>query len=190
MAVGIGVETFRNWLPLVDHALIADAEATDPGRRLLLLQFGQVLGAGVAAVSWGRAAARVRAAAAVGPRKSMLGERLEPLLPRLAGLQRGGAVSTEKVQIVAHAMHRLSRTGVHPDAVGTAQQLLSDYAPVLAPVELRRYARSVVNAADPGRPRTPWTTNGNKTAATWNSSNAATACGICRADSATPWVPN
>jgi hypothetical protein len=59
-------------------------------------------------LSPGEAAARVRAAAAVGPRKSMLGERLEPLLPRLAGLQRAGAVSTEKMQIVAHAMQKLS----------------------------------------------------------------------------------
>jgi hypothetical protein len=82
----------------------------------------------------------------------MLGEKLPPVLPRLAGLQRQGEVSTEKVQIVAHAMQKLNRAGLNPEAVDTAEQLLSDYAPVLAPTELRRYALSVVNAADPDGP--------------------------------------
>ena len=58
-------------------------------------------------LSPGEAASRVRAAAAVGPRQSMLGEKLQPVLPRLAGLQRDGDVSVEKVQIVTQAMHKL-----------------------------------------------------------------------------------
>ena len=82
----------------------------------------------------------------------MLGEKLQPVLPRLAGLQRDGVVSVEKVQIVAQAMQKLSRAGLNPEAVDTAEQLLSDYAPVLEPVELRRYALSVVDAADPDGP--------------------------------------
>jgi hypothetical protein len=40
---------------------------------------------------------------------SMLGEKLEPVLPHLAALQRQGAVSVEKVQIVERAMQKLSR---------------------------------------------------------------------------------
>jgi len=103
-------------------------------------------------LSPGEAASRVRAAAAVGPRQSMLGEKLEPLLPRLAGLQRQGEVSVEKVQIVERAMQKLSRTGLHPDAVETAEQLLTDHAPILGPSDLRRYALSVVDAADPDGP--------------------------------------
>ena len=65
-------------------------------------------------LSPGEAASRVRAAAAVGPRTSMLGEKLEPVLPRLAALQRDGVVSTEKVQIVERAMHKLTRAGSEP----------------------------------------------------------------------------
>src|SRR5207342_3578870 len=103
-------------------------------------------------LSPGEAASRVRAAAAVGPRKSMLGEQLEPVLPRLAALQRTGVVTPEKVQIVERAMHKLTRPGLNPEDVDTAEQLLTDYAPVLGPVELRRYAHSVVNAADPDGP--------------------------------------
>ena len=145
------VETFRNRLPLVDHALIADAEATDLAGTYCFSSLTRFL-VRVLQLSPGEAASRVRAAAAVGPRTSMLGEKLQPVLPRLAGLQRDGVVSTEKVQIVAQAMQKLSRAGLNPEAVDTAEQLLSDYAPVLEPSELRRYALSVVDAADPDGP--------------------------------------
>ena len=41
-------ETFRNRLPLIDHSLIADAEATDLAGNSLLLFLDRVFGAGVA----------------------------------------------------------------------------------------------------------------------------------------------
>ena len=53
----------------------------------------------------------------------MLGEHLEPQLPKLAALQRQGAVSVEKVQIVERAMHKLIRPGLDPAAVETAERL-------------------------------------------------------------------
>jgi hypothetical protein len=67
-------------------------------------------------------------------------------------LQRDGAVTAEKVQIVERAMHQLSRPGLHPDDVATAERLLTDYAPVLGTADLRRYALRVVDAADPDGP--------------------------------------
>ena len=144
-------ETFRNRLPLIDHSLIADAEATDLPGTYCFSTLTRFL-VRVLQLSPGEAASRVRAAAAVGPRSSMLGERLEPVLPRLAALQRDGAVSVEKVQIVERAMQKLSRPGLDPDAVEAAEQLLTDYAPVLGPTDLRRYALGVVAAADPDGP--------------------------------------
>ena len=51
----------------------------------------------VLGVSKREAACRVRAAEAVGPRTSMLGEALEPVRPVLAAAQREGGVSAEKV---------------------------------------------------------------------------------------------
>ncbi len=103
-------------------------------------------------LSAGEAASRVRAAAAVGPRRSMLGERLEPRLPQLAALQREGVVSTEKVAIVERAMHKLSRPDLDPVAVQTAEWLLSEHAALLGPKDLHRFALSVVDAADPDGP--------------------------------------
>ena len=83
---------------------------------------------------------------------SMLGERLEPLLPNLAALQRKGAVTIEKVQIVERAMNKLSRPGLNAEDVETAERLLTEYAPVLGPTDLRRFALQVVDAADPDGP--------------------------------------
>ena len=133
-------ETFRNRLPLIDHSLIADAEATDlAGSHCASSLTGFLVQ--VLQLSPGEAASRVRAAAAVGPRMSMLGEQLEQVLPRLAALQRQGAVSTEKVQIVERAMQKLSRPDLHPQAVDTAEELLTQYAPILGPTDLRRSSR-------------------------------------------------
>ena len=91
-------------------------------------------------LSAGEAPSRVPAAAAVGPRRSMLGERLEPRLPQLAALQQEGVVSTEKVAIVERAMHKLSRPDLDPVAVQTAERLLSEHAALLGPKDLHRFA--------------------------------------------------
>ena len=145
-------ETLRNRQPLIDHQLIADAEANHLPEEYCSSTMIQFL-VRVLQLSPGEAATRVRAAAAVGPRTSMLGEKLDPVLPRLAALQRDGVVSAEKVAIVERAMHQLTRHDLDPEAVETAEQLLTDHAAILAPPELSRFAHAVVNAADPDGPQ-------------------------------------
>ena len=145
-------ETLRNRQPLIDHRLIADAEAHHLSEEYCSSTMTQFL-IRVLQLSPGDAAARVRAAAAVGPRTTMLGEKLEPALPQLAALQRDGVVNAEKVAIVERAMHQLSRHDLDPEQSITAEQLLTDHAAILAPPELRRFAHAVVNAADPDGPQ-------------------------------------
>ena len=70
--------------------------AAGPGDRLVSRDMRRVL-TSVLSVSKGEAARRVRAAEAVGPRTSMLGEPLEPVRPVLAAAQQAGEVSAEKV---------------------------------------------------------------------------------------------
>ena len=50
------------------------------------------------------------------------------------------------------AMDKLTRPGLDPEAVQTAEQLLTGHAPVLGPADLKRFAHAVVNAADPDGP--------------------------------------
>jgi hypothetical protein len=98
------------------------------------------------------AAARMRAAAALGPRFSPLGEAVEPALPSLAAAQRAGEVSTEQVQIVARAIQKLPN--LDPDEVPAAEQLLTKHARELGPKDLRLVANRVVNGLDPDGPET------------------------------------
>ena len=144
-------ESFRNRLPLVDHSLIADAEASDLPGSYCFSTMARFL-VRVLQLSHGEAASRVRAAATLGLRSTMLGEKLDPVLPHLAALQREGEVTAEKVAIVERAMDRLSRPGLDPEAVETAEQLLTGHAPVLGPTDLKRFALRVVDAADPDGP--------------------------------------
>ena len=141
-------ETIRNKLPLVDHRLIAHAEASDlPGSYCSATMMRFLMCA--LQLSRAEAASRARAAAALGPRTAMLDERLESHLPKVAALQADGVVTVEKVAIVERAMATLARPGLDAEAVNTAEQLLADYAPVLEPSELKRFAMRVVDAADP-----------------------------------------
>ena len=63
-------------------------------------------------------------------------------------------VSAAKVQIVERALHTLTRPSLDPQAVQTAERLLTDQAAILAPAELHRFAQAVVAAADPDGPGT------------------------------------
>jgi Domain of unknown function (DUF222) len=152
VAVWQRFETLRNRQPLIDHRLIADAETHHLPEEYCSSNINQFL-IRVLQLSPGEAATRIRAAAAIGPRSTMVGEKLEPRLPQLAALQRDGVVSTEKVAIVERAMHKLTRPGLSHEDVDQAEQLLTDHAAILAPPELRRFANAVVNAADPDGPQ-------------------------------------
>src|SRR5687767_9758518 len=118
-------ETFRNRLPLIDHALIADAEATDLAGQRCFSSLAMLL-TRTLQLSPSEAAARVRAAAAVGPRVSTEDEAEPPVLPHLAVAQRAGQVNTEQVQIVARAMQKLTRPDLNPvEVVAVEQQLVA-----------------------------------------------------------------
>jgi hypothetical protein len=67
-----------------------------------------------------------RAGAVSAPGTSALGEVVEPLLPSLAAAQREGAVSTEQVQIVEQAIHKLPN--LSPDELAAAEQQLTKHA--------------------------------------------------------------
>jgi hypothetical protein len=144
-------ETFRNRLPLLDHWLIADAEATDLAGQRCFSSLAMLL-TRTLQLSPGEAVSRVRAAAAVGPRTSELGEAVDPVLPRLAAAQRIGHVSTEQVQIVERAIQKLTRPDLNPTKVAAAEQQLVKHAQEFGPKDLRLIADRVVNDVDPDGP--------------------------------------
>ena len=106
-------EQARNRLSLIDHQMIAAAERLDLPTVLCQGSMRRVL-TSVLGVSKREAACRVRAAEAVGPRTSMLGEPLEPVRPVLAAAQRAGVVSAEKVAMIVGALDKVDRRGFAP----------------------------------------------------------------------------
>jgi hypothetical protein len=113
------LEQQRNRIPLIDHSLIADAEARGLPDALTQPSMIRVL-MSVLRLSPGEAARRVRAAAAVGPRTSMLGQPLPPVRPHLAAAQQAGRVGTEQVAIIERALAQVDRRGFDPAAIDEA----------------------------------------------------------------------
>ena len=141
-------ERFRNQLSVVDHLMIADGVRRDLPTSLCQGSMSRVLTSGLG-ISKGEAARRVRAAEAVGPRTSMLGEVLEPVRPVLAAAQQAGEVSAEKVAIIERALEKVDRRGFDPADIEAGEALLTEHATVFPPEDLRLLADKVVDAIDP-----------------------------------------
>ena len=132
-------EAFRNRLPVVEHRLIADAEAHDLAGEYCFSSLSMLL-TRVLLLSPSEAASRVRAAAALGPHTSKDGESVGPVLPSVAAAQRAGAVAPEQVQIVVRAMQKLSRPELDADEVAAAERQLAEQAQLCGPKDLRLLA--------------------------------------------------
>ncbi len=152
VAVWQRFETIRNRQPLIDHRMIADAEASDLPREYCSSTMIQFL-VRVLQLSPGDAATRVRAAAAVGT--PYLDARLKPG-PCAAAT---GRVATRRCR--EHGESGRSWNGPCTNSPGptstrtqsiNAEQLLTEHAPILGTTDLRRFANAVVNAADPDGP--------------------------------------
>ena len=140
-------EAFRNRLPLIDHALIADAEGHDLAGEYCFSGLTMLL-TRMLLLSPSEAAARVRAAAALSPHTSKDGESVGPVLPSVASAQRAGAVAPEQVGIVVWAMEKLSRPDLDSDQVAAAEQQLAEQAQLHGPKDLRLLASRVVDGLD------------------------------------------
>ena len=142
------VEEIRNRIPLIDHQLIGEAETrglpealTQPSMIRMLMS--------VLRLSPGEASRRVRAAAAVGERSSMLGQTLGPLRPHLALAQQAGRVSPEQVSIIERALAKVDRPGFDSAEVDQGERLLTQFAETFAVKDLRLLADQVIDRIDP-----------------------------------------
>ena len=166
VAVWQRFETLRNRQPLIDHQLIADAEANHLSEEYCSSTMNQFL-VRVLQLSPGDAAARVRAAAAVGSRTSMLGLSLDPVLPRLAALQRDGVVTRRKSPLWSGPC----TNSPAPTSSRKRSRPPNSCSPTTHPSWRRRScAASPTPSSMPPTPtdRNPLMTNYNKTAATSN----------------------
>ncbi len=141
-------ERFRNRLPLVDHRVVAEGESRRLAERMTQPSLARVLVSALR-ISSGEAHRRVRAAEAVGARRSMTGESLAPRRPVLAVAQRAGEVSPEQVQLIQRALDSVDRPGFDPADIDAGEVLLVAQAATFEPKLLGQLADQVVSAIDP-----------------------------------------
>jgi hypothetical protein len=85
--------------PVVDHALLAEAQSRATAREIGAKDWAGVLAIRLR-ISRNEARRRVTDAANLGPRTATTGERLQPVLPATAAAQAGGQINTEHVGII------------------------------------------------------------------------------------------
>jgi hypothetical protein len=141
------LEERRRRLAPIDHAVIAQVEsrriAATVGERNTTTPARRVLRVGAS-----EAKARVTAAEALGPRSSLLGERLEPIYPALAAAQAAGTVSEAAARLIVTTIEQL------PDAVRAevdrdVEHSLTENAKTLDLDQLRTLTRHVAAVLDP-----------------------------------------
>ena len=147
LAFARALEVEQRRLPAVGHRLIAvignrgiPAEAGCRNTDAFLRQLLRIAPA--------EATARVAHAELLGPRRSVLGEPLAPILERVAQAQQAGSLSDRHAQVIIRTLREL------PDAVeaehGEAvEKLLTEQAQILDPAELATAAHRIVATVHP-----------------------------------------
>ena len=147
LAFARALEVEQRRLPAVGHRLVAEIGnrgiPADAGCRNTAAFLRQLL-----RITPAEASARVTHADLLGPRRSLLGDTLPPVLERIAQAQQGGTISDRHVHVILRTLREL------PDAVeaeyGEAvEKLLVEQAQILDPAELATAARHIVATLHP-----------------------------------------
>jgi hypothetical protein len=132
---------------VADHALLAELDRRGIAGRLSMPSTAALLQA-MLLVSPSAAKRRVRDARTFGPRVSMSGEPLEPLLPTVAAGQASGMVSVEQARTIAKVLDRIPGR-VSPADFEAAERQLVDAAGSLRPRELGQVGGRILAHLDP-----------------------------------------
>lgn len=140
------LETHRRRQPAVEHALITHAQsqatATEMGAKSWRAVLANRLGIGGSDAS-----RRLAEAAALGERRAVTGQPLEPQLPNTAAAQARGEIGTEHVTVIRDFMSALP-TEVDPGTRAEAESQLAQLAGGLTPEGLRKVARQLMGYLD------------------------------------------
>ncbi|HJQ00509.1 MAG TPA: DUF222 domain-containing protein [Jatrophihabitans sp.] len=140
-------ERVRRQLEAFEHRLVAEvAERNLPGQVRDALDRG--VAGGVLNLSPREAAQRVRHAHYLGPRITVTGERLEPLLPAAAAARAAGLISGGHVSVIIRTISKLPIT-LPVAEVEQAEQFLVEQAQQFDPAVLAGIAKQLLDTLDP-----------------------------------------
>lgn len=140
-------EALRRRWAVVDAALIAELEGRSLAGRLAMPSTSVLLQGALPRYPRG-ARHRVDAATVCGPRWSVTGERLEPLLPRVAAGQAAGVLSAEHGRVIASTIERLPASVAAADIDGAEAHLVRAAAQ-LRPREVAVVGQRMLAQLDP-----------------------------------------
>jgi hypothetical protein len=140
-------EATRRRMAVLDHSLIAELDDRKVAHELCMPNTAALL-RGALRISPADARRRVRAAAELGPRRTLTGEVLPPLLALVAGSQAEGIISPDHAAVIITAMHELP----HQIRVGEGMKVeasLVQVANAFDPSELSKYAHRLTEVLNP-----------------------------------------
>lgn len=128
--------------------LIAELEARNVAGRLVMRGSKQVL-SGVLNLSPAESSSRVRHAAELGPRLSLSGEVLPPLLPLTAAARAEGSITARHVEVIMRAMSTLRAASLPVEEQAEAEAFLVEQAHCFDPIVLTGIARQLLDTLYP-----------------------------------------
>ena len=100
------VEQARRQLEYLDNLLVAEVEARNVPARYVLRGTSYFL-SGLLTLSPAESSRRVRQARELGPRATLTGDRLQPLLPAVAAARADGTITAQHADVIAAAVGRV-----------------------------------------------------------------------------------
>ncbi|HKV17707.1 MAG TPA: HNH endonuclease signature motif containing protein [Mycobacterium sp.] len=146
----VRLESHRRRLPSVEHPLIGQLVAEGAPEALGGASHAEVLTLTLR-VSTEEAKRRLAEARDLGPRRSLTGDQLEPLLPATASAQADGEIGAENVNIVRKYLKKLP-TRIDEATRARAEKRLADMASEFGPADLRKLAERMVATIDQDGP--------------------------------------
>jgi hypothetical protein len=147
LAVMREVECARRRLEALEYRLVAEVEERNLAGKFVMRSTGALL-AGVLNLSPREAGERVRHARHLGPRITVTGERLAPLLPVAAAARAEGLISAQHVSVIIRTVQRLPST-LPVAEVAAAEVFLVEQAQLFDPPTLAGIARRLLDTLDP-----------------------------------------
>jgi uncharacterized protein DUF222/HNH endonuclease len=141
------VERARRQLEAFEHRLVAEVEERNLPGKYVMRSTGALL-AGVLNLSPRKAAQRVRHARYLGPRITVTGERLEPLLPAAAAARHAGEIGAGQVAVIIRTISKLPST-LPVEDIAQAEEFLVEQAKQFDPSVLAGIARQLLDTLDP-----------------------------------------
>ncbi|WP_133054996.1 DUF222 domain-containing protein, partial [Mycolicibacter nonchromogenicus] len=138
-------EQLRRRLPAVEHPMINRLATTDPvelgGKPRWVI-------AEELHLSSGEAGRRIAEAAALGPRRAMTGESLDPALPAVALAQRDGKIGAAHVAVIRSFFHYLP-SDIDAGTLTQAERHLTELAGQYRPEQLAKLAQRLADHLHP-----------------------------------------